>query len=171
MPSEEKPKEPIETWVMTRSDDAKGDFYSMMSGLGGSTKEVDPYYTREIEVHGEVRTIRGRLLLTISSPKEREDMLDRLARTEKKVGLRRVTDEELAAIAEVERHAYTGPGGTTWYPTVEERKKKKQAEAAPPLPPPLPSVALAKEGPPPPVSPEPDEEELSRLESEGGIPG
>lgn len=161
---------------MTRADGATSDFHSLMSGLGGSTREVNPYYTREIELDGQMRTIRGRLLLLIYSPKEREDMLDKLAQTQKKVGLRRVTDAELAAIAEIEKHAYTGPGGTTWYPTATELREKRAAKqvaqkaAGPPAaaPIPLPTPAPIPPLPPP---PEPDEEELSRLESEGGPPG
>lgn len=157
MPPEEKPKDPIETWVMTSVDNATSDFYSLMSGLGGNTREVDPYYVREIEINGQVRTIRGRLLLLIHSQKEREDMLDKLAQTQKKMGLRRVTDAELAAIAKIEKHAYTGPGGTTWYPTATELREKRAADPPPPSPPSFP--------------PEPDEDEVSRFESEGGRPG
>lgn len=112
---EDTTQEPIESWVITCTGDTNRDFYSAMSCLGGSTCEVDPYYRRMIMIDGEQRIIRGRFLLLIRDQKEQQDMQDKLMYQVQRHGLRRVTAEELAAIALLEKQNTRELGGVPCY--------------------------------------------------------
>lgn len=91
--------QPIDTWVMTASDDDRGSIETGMMTIGGSIENVKQFYKRRIKVHGVIRDIRGRMEVVIRSPRELEEIEHRLNDRRKHPGVRRVSGDELAAIA------------------------------------------------------------------------
>lgn len=93
---------PIDTWIMTASDNDQGDVEVGLTSLGGSIQKFDRYYLRTIKVHGVVRHIRGRMEVLIRSERERAQLEERLQEVHCHPRVRRVSADELAAVALLE---------------------------------------------------------------------
>lgn len=94
--------EPIDVWIMTASDNDRGDVEVGLTALGGSIQKFDKYYLRTIKVHGIVRHIRGRMEVLIRSEWERARLEERLQEVRCHPRVRRVSTDELAAVAALE---------------------------------------------------------------------
>src|SRR3989338_5406189 len=77
-----------ETWTLTPMASNDKELYSLMSAIRGSTCRVSPY-----EHRGGVRGVFGLLIQGVTG-KERPEVNERI----KRVGLRRITEEERRAI-------------------------------------------------------------------------
>ncbi|MBI1934199.1 hypothetical protein HYS30_00880 [Candidatus Peregrinibacteria bacterium] len=78
-----------ETWTLTPTASSKRELYDLMFMLRGSTCRVSPY-----EHRGGVRGVFD-LIIDGLTDRERQEILERM----KRVGLRRITEEERHAIA------------------------------------------------------------------------
>lgn len=78
----------MECWTITAKEMTERDFYSLLSAVHESTSRVNPY-ERRAGLHG-----RFDLVFEEKTAEEREFLLRKL----EQLGLRRVTDVELAAL-------------------------------------------------------------------------
>lgn len=81
-----------------------GSLDNALMSVGGRTRKVERYYRRIVRIRGVIHEIRGRFELLISSPQERDRIQERLHSTyrDQVTDARRLTEEELAAIALLE---------------------------------------------------------------------
>ena len=106
-PQKERPKEPIETWIMCRADNATSRLadiaMTLSQNLGCSIHDIKDGFIGDVIIGDTLHKIRGRMEMLIYTEQTREHILEVLEHKDpgKRPPIRRVTEEELEAIAKL----------------------------------------------------------------------
>lgn len=131
-PEKERPKEPLETWIMCKADGATERLADIMPSfvgrIGFSACKINDGYIADVIIGDILHRIRGYMEVLIYTDRTRDQLKEVLDCKDprNRPPIRRVTEEELEAIAHLPRKQMGGIDFIQYH--TEEDLQKKLAE-------------------------------------------